>query len=83
MPVCVLIPICRLVFPLPVMGICAFWYQHIYLEKLNTFSQGHDRQNTSVNPKKETRFIGRGRGGGGEGRGRGRGGGGDSYSISW
>jgi hypothetical protein len=30
MPVCVLIPICVLACPLPVMGICVFWYQHIH-----------------------------------------------------
>ncbi len=30
MPVRVLIPICVLAFPLLVMGICMFWYQHIH-----------------------------------------------------
>ncbi len=45
----------------------------IYIAIINTFNQGHARQN----PSKKNRFRGRGkgRGGGGEG-GRGRGGGG-------
>jgi hypothetical protein len=34
MPVCVLIPIRVLACPLPVMGICAFWYQHILRHQL-------------------------------------------------
>jgi hypothetical protein len=30
MPVRILIPIRVLAYPLPVMGICTFWYQHKY-----------------------------------------------------
>ncbi len=30
MPVRILIPIRVLAFPLPVMGMCTFWYQHMY-----------------------------------------------------
>ncbi len=30
MPVHILIPICVLAYPLPVMGICTCWYQHIH-----------------------------------------------------
>ena len=45
----------------------------IYLETLNTFSQGNVRQDPSVNSKKETTFRGRGKGGGGEGGGGGGG----------
>jgi hypothetical protein len=44
MPVCVLIPIRVLAIPLPVMGICAFWYQHIYHITLDPSASTAPRQ---------------------------------------
>ena len=35
-------------------GDCTHTAVYIYLEKLNTFSQGHARQNPSVNSKKKS-----------------------------
>ncbi len=41
-PVRVLIPIRLLVCPLPVMGICTFWYQHIRMTKQRPFLEAQN-----------------------------------------